>query len=91
MAQRSKREMEALATKLKEHIGPVEKWSNDALVSLTRWLADYHMLLSQELAKRGDGNTIEEISTEGITQITGSKKNKIRKLSSNKPDDLFGT
>jgi hypothetical protein len=89
MAQRSKREMEALAAKLKEQIGPVEKWSNDALVSLTRWLADYHMTLSQELVKRGDGSSIGEILPDGNIPEKSSPKNKNRVSAVKKSEELF--
>ena len=67
MSQRSKREMEVLAAKLKDHIGPVEKWSADALTSLTRWLADYHIELSQELARR------ESEALPGLTAVVSGK------------------
>lgn len=74
MTQRTKREMEALAGKWKDHIGPIDKWSSDALLALTRWLADYHMELSQELASRDAAGASADNAKEGGLPRAGGKQ-----------------
>ena len=52
MSRRSSREMDALVAKIREQIGPLEKWSEAALENQVKWIVDYQLELSKELAKR---------------------------------------
>lgn len=52
MMRRSGREMGILAAKLKDQIGPIDKWSDAGLETLTQWLAEFHAELGKELAMR---------------------------------------
>ena len=46
--------MEALLAKIDEQIGPLEKWSAEALDALDTWLTDIHLDIDEEIGGRPD-------------------------------------
>ena len=49
---RTDKEMEALLIKFDKQIGPLDKWSEEALERLNDWLADTSTEVEKEWAKR---------------------------------------
>jgi hypothetical protein len=56
MTSRTDKEMTALLGKFNEQIGPLEKWSDQALEVLNAWLSDTGEAVSHEWVKR-DSNS----------------------------------
>ena len=54
MTGRNGREMEVLLVKLDEQIGPLEKWSAEALAVLDLWLTDLHLDINEDMDGRED-------------------------------------
>ena len=54
MTARSSKEMAALLAKMDELIGPLGKWSVEAIEELNYWLADLNLDTTEELAGRDD-------------------------------------
>lgn len=48
MMTRHNKEMMALVAKFNEQIGPLERWSEDALKTLDRWLSDLRLEIENE-------------------------------------------
>jgi len=52
MTSRTEKEMSALLVKFNELIGPLDKWSEQAIERLNGWLADTSMEVEHEWVKR---------------------------------------
>ncbi|HEX8986402.1 MAG TPA: hypothetical protein VF816_00455 [Rhodocyclaceae bacterium] len=48
MMMRHKKEMLALLARVKEQLGPLEKWSEDALMQLDKWASDLRSEIGNE-------------------------------------------
>lgn len=61
MTRRSNREMEALLVKLNAQMGPLEKWSAEALETLDSWMADLRLDINEEILTRDDESAERDI------------------------------